>query len=320
MPTDYVVLNRTGDKMPLRGFGTWKIEKGVCADTVYKAIEAGYRHFDGACDYGNEVEVGLGIKKAIDSGLVKREDLFIVTKLWNTFHNKKHVKAACERQLKDWGLEYFDLYHIHFPISLAYVEPSQSYPPEWHKNGASEIELEASPTYECWAEMEKLVDEGKVRNIGVCNFNTQSLLDLLTYAKIKPAVLQIELHPYLPQENLTRWVKSKGIHITAYSSFGPTSYVNLGSHGKEAISLLDHDVVKSLAQKHKVSTGQILLRWALDREFAVIPKSVNESRVKSNFDILDIKLDNDDNKSLDSIKNNQRFNNPQIWFNLPLFD
>ncbi|KAG1200473.1 hypothetical protein G6F35_012368 [Rhizopus arrhizus] len=274
MTADYVVLNRTGDKMPLRGFGCWKIEKDVCADVIYKAIKVGYRHFDGACDYGNEVEVGRGIKKAIDEGIVKREDLFIVTKLWNTFHNKKNVRPACERQLKDWGLDYFDLYLVHFPIPLAYVDPSQNYPPEWFKGNSTAIEIESSPMHECWAEMERLVNDGLSRNIGVCNFNTQALIDMLTYAKIKPAVLQIELHPYLPQAELTKWVKSQGIHITAYSSFGPASYVTLGEHGKRAAPLLEHDAVKSLADKHKVSAGQILLRWALDREYVVIPKKI----------------------------------------------
>ncbi|CEG74894.1 Putative 4-dihydromethyl-trisporate dehydrogenase [Rhizopus microsporus] len=320
MTADYVVLNRTGDKMPLRGFGCWKIPKDACEETVYNAIKVGYRHFDGACDYGNEVEVGRGIKRAIDEGLVKREDLFIVTKLWNTFHNKKHVRPLCERQLKDWGLDYFDLYHVHFPIPIAYVDPSEKYPPEWFKKGKDTIELEASPMHECWAEMEKLVQDGLVRNIGVCNFNCQALIDLLAYAKIKPAVLQIELHPYLPQENLCKWVKAQGIHITAYSSFGPASYVTLGEHGKQAPSLLDHDIVNSVANKHKVSAGQVLLRWALDREFVVIPKSQNEQRMKDNFNILDIKLDNEDNKALDSLKSfNLRFNDPKVWFDLPLF-
>lgn len=113
MSTDYLTLNRTGDKMPIRGFGCWKIDTKDAEETIYQAIKTGYRLFDGACDYGNEVEVGRGIRKAISEGLVKREELFIVTKLWNTFHSKNHVRAAFDRQLKDSGLEYFDLYLIH---------------------------------------------------------------------------------------------------------------------------------------------------------------------------------------------------------------
>ncbi|OBZ87623.1 4-dihydromethyl-trisporate dehydrogenase [Choanephora cucurbitarum] len=321
MTIDYVTLDRTGDKMPLRGFGCWKIDKKDAEDTVYQAIKVGYRLFDGACDYGNEVEVGRGINKAIKEGLVKREDLFIVTKLWNTFHSKQHVRAAFDRQLKDWGLDYFDLYLIHFPIPLQYVDPSVKYPPEWYVPGANTLTLERSPIHECWAEMEKLVEANLTRNIGIANFNCQAIMDMLTYAKIKPAVLQIELHPYLPQERLVKWVKDQGIQVTAYSSFGPTSYVNLSDSGKDYQSLLEHDQVKSIGNKHNVSAGQVLLRWALDREIAVIPKSVNVDRMKSNFDILNIKLDEQDNKALDDLRSNQRFNDPMIFgFGIPLFD
>ncbi|KAG2237070.1 4-dihydromethyltrisporate dehydrogenase [Thamnidium elegans] len=321
MTADYLTLNRTGDKMPIRGFGCWKIDTKDAEETIYQAIKTGYRLFDGACDYGNEVEVGRGIRKAIDEGLVKREDLFIVTKLWNTFHSKNHVRAAFDRQLKDSGLEYFDLYLIHFPVPLHYVSPADNYPPGWYVGDAKSIAFERSPIHECWAELEKLVDAKLTRNIGIANFNCQAILDLLTYARIKPAVLQIELHPYLPQERLVKWVREQDIHITAYSSFGPTSYVDLTDSGKSYTSLLEHADVKSVAEKHSVSAGQVLLRWALDREFAVIPKSVHSGRMESNLDIMNIKFDAEDNKTLDSLKTNQRFNDPMTYgFNLPLFD
>lgn len=204
---------------------------------------------------------------------------------------------------------------------MQYVDPSVNYPPEWYVPDAKTLTYERSPIHECWAELEKLVDAKLTRNIGVANFNCQAILDLLTYARVKPAVLQIELHPYLPQERLVKWVKDQGIHITAYSSFGPTSYVNLSESGKNFVSLLDHKTVKTVADKHNISSGQVLLRWALDRELAVIPKSVHEERMKGNFDILNIKLDAEDNKALDSLKTNQRFNDPMIYgFGLPLFD
>ncbi|KAG2214045.1 hypothetical protein INT46_004960 [Mucor plumbeus] len=321
MTTDYVTLDRTGDKMPLRGFGCWKIDKKDAENTIYQAIKIGYRLFDGACDYGNEVEVGRGVNKAIKDGLVKREELFIVTKLWNTFHSKKHVRAAFDRQLKDWGLEYFDLYLIHFPIPLQYVDPSVNYPPEWYVPNADKLTFERSPIHECWAEMEKLVEAKLTRNIGVANFNCQAILDMLSYAKIKPAVLQIEIHPLLPQERLVKWVQEQGIQVTAYSSFGPTSYVDLSESGKSYQSLLANDNVKSIADKHNITTGQVLLRYALDRNIAVIPKSVHEERMKGNLDILNIKLDQQDNDILSGLKTNQRFNDPMLFgFGLPLFD
>lgn len=204
---------------------------------------------------------------------------------------------------------------------MQYVDFSVNYPPEWFVPESKTLTYERSPIHECWAEMEKLVEAKLTRNIGIANFNCQAILDMLTYAKIKPAVLQIELHPYLPQERLVKWVKQQGIQVTAYSSFGPTSYVNLSAGGKDYQSLLQHDTVKSVADKHNVSAGQILLHWAVEQEIAVIPKSVHEERMKSNLDILNIKFDEEDRKTLASLKTNQRFNDPMIYgFGLPLFD
>jgi D-xylose reductase len=140
-----------GAKMPQVGLGLWKLPKEVCADQVYNAIKTGYRMLDGACDYGNEKEVGQGIKKALDEGLCKREDLFVVSKLWNTFHRPEHVEPAIKRTLSDLGLEYLDLYIIHFPIHLKYVDPEVRYPPEWVYDPKAEkpvLEFEESVTYQ----------------------------------------------------------------------------------------------------------------------------------------------------------------------------
>jgi D-xylose reductase len=140
-----------GAKMPSVGLGLWKLPKEVCASQVYNAIKCGYRLLDGACDYGNEKEVGQGIKQAIDEGLVKREDLFVVSKLWNTFHRPEHVEPAIKRTLSDLGLEYLDLYIIHFPIHLKYVDPEVRYPPEWVHDPESEkkcLEFDDNVTYQ----------------------------------------------------------------------------------------------------------------------------------------------------------------------------
>lgn len=122
----------SGDKMPLVGLGTWRIlPKNICAETVYQAIKNGYRLIDAACDYDNEVEVGQGIKRAFDEGIVKREDIFVTSKLWNTYHRKEHVKQACLKDMKDLGVDYLDLYLIHFPIAQKFVPFEERYPPEW---------------------------------------------------------------------------------------------------------------------------------------------------------------------------------------------
>ena len=151
---------------------------------------------------GNEVEVGQGIARAIESGNVKREDLWVTSKLWNTFHEPQHVRPACLKTLKDLGLDYLDLYLIHFPISLKYVPFEKRYPPEWFHDPNVEdpkMELISVPIQSTWEAMEALVKEGLVKNIGVSNFSCQGIRDLMSYANIKPAVLQVELHPYLQQ-------------------------------------------------------------------------------------------------------------------------
>lgn len=233
----------------------------------------------------------------------------VVTKLWNTYHSKDHVQEAFNRQLKDLGLDYIDLYLIHFPVPLKYVPLDKAYPPGWYQSEqATKVEYERSPIHECWREMEKLVDSGKVRNIGVSNFNVQSMLDLFTYCKYKPATLQIELHPYLPQKRLVEWVTSHDVHITAYSSFGPVSYEDLTDDGRKAKPLLQHDTVKSIANKKGKDPGQILLRWAVQRRIAVIPKSNHVERMKTNHDLFSWELTDEENKELDKLSQGLRFN------------
>ncbi|RQM08480.1 hypothetical protein DH86_00000497, partial [Scytalidium sp. 3C] len=222
-------------------------------------------------DYGNEVEAGQGIARAISEGIVKREDLFIVTKLWNTFHEKDRVESACRRQLKDWGLEYFDLYIMHFPIALRYVEPSVRYPPEWFFDGKTPTDIQTSNAtiQETWQAMEALVDAGLTRAIGLSNFNSQLILDLLRYARVRPSTLQIEHHPYLVQPTLVEFAQFEGIRVTAYSSFGPTGYVEMDlKHAVAASPLYKHPIILDIASKHAKSPFQVLLRWATQQEVA----------------------------------------------------
>lgn len=303
-----VTLKGTEQKMPLVGLGLWKIPNPTCADTVYEAIKVGYRLFDGACDYGNETEAGEGVRRAIADGLVKREELFITSKLWNTFHAKDHVKALAKKQLGLWGIEYFDLFLVHFPISLAYVDPSHRYPPEWFGDDGK-VYLQNTPMQETWGAMEQLVDEGLAKNIGISNCQGSLLLDIMRYARIPPQVLQVELHPYLSQEPIVELAKTLGIAVTAYSSFGPQGYYELNMD-RGLTSLFQHDEVAKIATSHGKSPAQVLLRWSTQRGIAVIPKSTDsdklaENLVSTSFDLSDAEI-----KSISSLNKNARFNNP----------
>lgn len=188
--------------MPAVGLGLWKLPNEDCQRVVLNAIKAGYRLLDGASCYGNEKEVGLGIKQALDEGVVKRDDLWITSKLWNTYHRKEHVRDACLRTLTDLGVDYLDLYLIHFPIALKFVPFEKRYPPDWiYDPDALKpcMEEDNVPFQETWRALEDLVEEGLVRNIGVSNVGTSLLRDVLNYAKVKPSVLQVEIHPYHSQ-------------------------------------------------------------------------------------------------------------------------
>jgi D-xylose reductase len=305
----------SGDKIPLVGYGMWKVSKDLAPSLVVEAVKLGYRHFDNACDYGNEKEVGAGLREAIGTGLVKREDLWITSKLWNTYHAKEHVRAACLRTLADLGVTYLDLYLIHFPIPLKFVPFETRYPPEWFHDPTSpspKMEFANVSVRETWEAMEELVADGLVRNIGVANFNCALLRDLLTYAKLRPAVNQVELHPYLTQETLLRYCAENNIHVTAFSSFGASSYIELG--GAQPTDVIFHEkVIQDIAAKYGKTPAQVALAWGVQRGTSVIPKSNQPSRLAENISLFDFSLSEDDMKQIASLNKNRRFNDPGVF-------
>ncbi|ROT35001.1 NAD(P)H-dependent D-xylose reductase [Sodiomyces alkalinus F11] len=305
----------SGYDMPQVGFGLWKVDNAIAADTVYNAIKTGYRLFDGAADYGNEVEVGKGVARAIQDGLVKREELFLVSKLWNTDHKAEHVEKMARKQLADLGIDYFDLYFIHFPVALEHVDPSVRYPPGWFYDGVSEIRRSDATIQETWTAMEGLVEKGLARSIGISNFQGQLIYDLLRHAKIVPATLQVEHHPYLVQPNLIRLAKNEGITVTAYSSFGPTSFDEFDfPHAKALTPLLKHDVITEIANKHGKAPSQVLLRWATQRGLAVIPKTSRQEILVQNLDCTSFDLSDEDLAKISGLDINTRFNAPTNYF------
>jgi len=313
---------RSGDRMPSIGYGLWKISKEDTSTKVYEAIRAGYRHFDAACDYGNEAEVGAGIARAIADGLVRRSDLWITSKLWNTYHAPEHVELAARKSLEDLGLEYFDLYLIHFPIALRFVPFEDRYPPEWiYDPSAKNPKMEQArvPMHLTWAAMESLVESGLARNIGLANFNVQGVRDVLSYAKIPPAVLQVELHPYNTQSKLMRFCREEGIVVTGFSPLGAGSYKSLG-WTDDSQSVLQHPKVRSIAKRHDVTPAQVVLRWALQRGTSVVVKTNSISRMAENLGSLDSKtwevhgeLGDDEMDALSGLDAGVRFNDPGFF-------
>lgn len=310
----------SGYEMPQVGFGCWKVDKDTCANTIYNAIKVGYRLFDGAEDYGNEKEVGEGIKMALEEGLVARDELFVVSKLWNNYHHPDNVETALDRTLSDLQVDYLDLFLIHFPIDFKYVPHSEKYPLGFYCGDGDKFVYENVPLLDTWRAFEKMVEKGKIRSIGISNFNGALILDLLRGASIPPAVLQIEHHPYLQQPRLVEWVRSKGIAVTAYSSFGPQSFVELDyPKAKECVALFKHKDICTIAAAHQKSPAQVLLRWATQRGLAVIPKSNKTERLLANLTVNDFDLSASEIETISKLDVGLRFNDPWDWDKIPIF-
>ena len=297
--------------MPSVGFGLWKIAPDACADVVYEAVKAGYRHFDAACDYGNEAEVCEGLARAIAEGLCSREDLWITSKLWNTYHHPDHVPLAIERTLADLKLDYLDLYLVHFPIALEYVPFDVRYPPEWiaDPDGAGVMKPAKVPLADTWRAMEKLKAAGQARQIGICNYNSGLLHDLMNYANEPPAMLQIESHPYLTQERLIRLAKQYGLAVTAFSPLGAMSYVELDM-AEQHESVLENSVVTAAATRTGRTPAQVVLRWGIQRGNAVVVKSSRPERMRENLDIDDFTLTPEEMAAISALNQDRRFNDP----------
>ena len=298
--------------MPSVGLGLWKVDPSSAGELVYEAISVGYRHLDSACDYGNEAEVGKGIERVLASNVCHREDLWITSKLWNTFHEPKYVRSAVERTLRDLQVDYLDSYLIHFPISLAYVAPETRYPPGWFfEPDAPNPSMQSIkvPVAETWGAMEELVDAGLVRTIGVCNFGISLLRDLQAGARIQPSSLQVEMHPRLTQEKLLQFCNQENIAVTAFSPLGAPSYVPLGM-AKETDSLLINQDILEIANAARRTAAQVLLRWGVQRGTAVVPKTSQPKRLKENISLFDFSLSEEQMLIIDGLNKNHRFNDP----------
>jgi len=291
--------------MPL-SFGLWKVKNAK--EVTYNAIKQGYRKLDCACDYGNEKEVGEGIKQAIDEGICKREDLHITSKLWNTFHKPEHVILGFKKTLSDLKLDYLDLYLIHFPISLEYVPIDKKYPPEW-VNLDNKMILQKQDLSETWEEMEKIYTLKLSRQIGVSNFSSSLLRQIVNSCKIAPHANQIELHPYLTQQNMLKLCREYNMEVIAYSPLGAKSYIELAM-ANEFQDLCNHKTINNIALYYSKTPVQILLRWAIQRNTIPICKSSSIEHMNENMDIFDFSITETDMILINKLNKNLRFNDP----------
>jgi diketogulonate reductase-like aldo/keto reductase len=254
---DLTFTLNSGHKIPAVGYGTWQAAPGVVAEGVYHALKSGYRLLDCAYCYGNEAEVGQGLARAISEGVVSRSDVFVVTKVWTTYNTR--VQLGLEKSLANLGLDYVDLFLVHWPLLMNPEGNDDKFPKL--PDGSRDIIREGYHHTDTWRQMEALVDPSRgagkqARAIGVCNYSRRYLEELLPVAKVVPAVNQIENHPALPQNDIVSLCKEKGIHIMAYSPLGSTGG-----------PLFKEEVVAKIAQKHGVEPAAVLLSWHGKRGF-----------------------------------------------------
>ena len=290
-----------GVECPVLGLGTYRGKNQEVYDAVKHAIRSGYRHIDTALIYGNEADVGRAINDSIKESAVKREEIFVVTKLPGSCNRPNLVVPCLKKSLSTLKLSFIDLYLIHTPISRVPLgDDILDSNGKLDENG-DEIMDDINPV-DTWKAMETCVDLGLAKNIGVSNFNSQQLQAVLDDCRIKPVTNQVECHPFLPQTKLRKFCKDRGILITTYRALGGEI------RNPDEPSILDHEVVKKLAVHHSKSPAQILLRWQVQQnDLIVLAKSTNFQRIESHTAISDFELSDEDMNELAKLECNCRY-------------
>jgi len=296
---------RNGDRLPALGLGTWKSAPGEVGAAVQEAIRAGYRHIDCAPIYGNEPEIGRALAECFDEGIVSREEMWITSKLWNDRHAPADVIPALEETLSDLGLEYLDLYLVHWPVV---IRSGLTFP----ESGEDMVSLDDVPIEATWERMEAAVAAGLSRHIGVSNFSQAKVAALLDGARVAPEVDQVELHPYLQQNELVSFCQESGVIVTAYSPLGSRDRPERLKEDDEPV-LLEDPAILRIAARLGGTSAQVLLAWALARDTAVIPKSTNPDHIRENLATAAVDLDDAALREVAALDRQRRYIVGHVW-------
>jgi alcohol dehydrogenase (NADP+) len=296
---------KNGDAMPALGLGTWKSDKGEVYKALRDAFLIGYRHIDCALFYGNEPEIGQAFGDALKAGDIKREELFVTSKLWNNAHLPEHVQPNIETSLRDLQLDYLDLYLIHWPVA---VQPTVGFP----QNAADMLSLSQIPLATTWQAMVALKENGLARHIGVSNFSVSKIEAVSQQVGVMPEANQVEAHPFFQQPALLDYCKKNGILFTSFCPLGSADRPASRIHEGEPHLFAD-PTIKDIAIRNNISQAQVMLAWAVQRGGSTIPKSVNPQRLKENLAAADIKLSATDMALMATVNQDYRYIKGNFW-------
>ncbi|CAB60336.1 NADP-dependent oxidoreductase domain-containing protein [Caenorhabditis elegans] len=305
---DTVTLN-SGYEMPVIGYGTWQLPKNLAAERVRDALEAGYRHIDSALSFKNQEEVAAGIKDWCKIRKVRREELFLSSKIWNTYHSRNRCMQQIDEMLEIFETTYMDLIVIHWPFGWAEDEP----PGErglWPRGANGKMRYSDVDYLETWKALEDAHRSGKIRSIGLANFNIGQVEQVWTKGLIKPAVLQVEMNPFLDQEEIRQFCREKGIILTAFMLTGNPGSALYRKH--EDPNLLYNETLQSIAKGHGKSVVQVLVRWAIDLRTTALVKSSESKRIRQNINIFKFRLTSQEIARIKALNIDFRILNPLL--------